>query len=75
MGKLRHRQHGGPFLRFVQGEQPEIGFQFLIHLLHFSISWRVICCGQCEVILEKSCQFSGKGRGELGSAIRYDLGV
>ena len=60
-----------PFPRVVGTEDPEIGFDLLIGLFGLSVCLRVICGGELDVIVEESCQFSGKGGCELWASVGY----
>ena len=53
----------------------EVGLNFLVHTLSFSISLRVVGSREGEVISEDLSKFFCEGRGELRSAVRYDLFV
>ena len=52
VSEFHHREEGQPFFRLIQGEQPQVGFQFLIHSFGFSISLRMVGSGKSDVILE-----------------------
>ena len=55
MVKLSGREEVSPFLRIVGAEDAKICFNFLIGLLSLSICLGVICSGEFDIILEKSC--------------------
>ena len=43
--ELGHRDMVSPCFRVGTAEDAEVGFDFLVELLHFSIGLRVVCCG------------------------------
>ena len=75
MHKFCHREESGPFFGFIRSEQPEICFQFLVYPFCFSVSLRVIGCGEGDIILEEVGKFLCEGRGELWSSVGDYFGV
>ena len=75
MSEFHHGQEVGPLFRFVGGEQPQIGFQFLIYLFGLPIHLGMVCSGEGDIVLEEVGKFSGEGRGELRSPVRDHLGM
>ena len=69
VSKFCHREECGPFLRFVQGEQPKVSFQLLIYSFGFPISLGVIGSGKGDVVLKEMGKFLCEGRGELWSLV------
>ena len=67
MVKLSGGKEVRPFLRVVGA----ICFNLLIGSFCLSICLRVICGGEFDIIVEESCQFSGKCRRELRASVRY----
>ena len=70
-----HGKELGPIFGFIRSEQPEVCLQFLVYPFHFSVSLRVIGCGEADVVLEEAGKFLCEGRGKLWSPIRDHLGV
>ena len=60
-----------PFPRVVGAEDAEVCFNLLIGLFCLSIRLRVIRGGEFDIVVEESCQFSGKGRCELWASVGY----
>ena len=56
-----HGKELGPFLGFIQGEQPQVRFQFLIYPFRFPVSLRVVGSGEGDVISEEAGEFSCEG--------------
>ena len=71
MVKLSSGKQVRPFLRVVGAEDAEICFNLLIGLFCLSICLRVIRGGEFDIVVEESCQFSGKGGCELWASVRY----
>ena len=71
MVKLSGGKKVHPFLRVVGAEDAEVCFNLLIGLFCLSICLRVIRGGEFDIIVEESCQFSGKGRCELWASVGY----
>ena len=66
MMKLSSGEEVHPFLRVVGAEDAKVCFNLLIGSFGLSICLRVICGGKFDIVVEESCQFSSKCRGELG---------
>ena len=62
MMKLSSGKEVCPFLQVVGTENVEISFNLLVGLFSLSISLRVVCGGEFDIILEEVRQFSGEGR-------------
>ena len=60
-----------PFLGVIGAENTKICFNLLIGEFHLSVCLRVICGGEFDIIVEESCQLSGKCRHELRTSIGY----
>ena len=73
MSKFHHGDQGRPFFRLVQGEQPQVGFQFLVYPFCFPISLWMIGGGEGNIVLEEMGKFLGKGRDELWSSVQDNL--
>ena len=71
MVKLSGGKQVCPFPRVVGAEDAEVCFNLLIGSFCLSICLRVICSGEFDIIVEESCQFSGKCRHELRASVRY----
>ena len=71
MMKLSSGKKVRPFLRVVGAENAKICFNFLIGLFCLSVCLRVICGGEFDIVVEESCQFSGKCRHELRASVGY----
>ena len=71
MVKLSGGKEVHPFPRVVGTEDAEVCFNFLIGSFCLSIRLRVICSGEFDIVVEESCQFSGKGRCELWASVGY----
>ena len=71
MVKLSGGKEVHPFPRVVGAEDAKICFNLLIGSFCLSICLRVICGGEFDIIVEESCQFSGKCRCELRASVRY----
>ena len=71
MVKLSGRKQVCPFPRVVGAEDAEVCFNLLIGLFCLSICLRVIRGGEFDIVVEESCQFSGKGGCELWASVRY----
>ena len=71
MVKLSSGKKVRPFPRVVGTEDVEVCFNFLIGSFCLSIHLRVIRGGKFDVIVEESCQFSGKSGCELWASVRY----
>ena len=69
--KLSSGKEVHPFPRVVGAEDAKICFNLLISSFCLSICLRVICGGEFDIIVEESCQFSGKCRRELRASVRY----
>ena len=69
--KLSSGKEVRPFPRVVGAEDVEVCFNLLIGSFCLSIRLRVIRGGEFDIIVEESCQFSGKGRCELWASVRY----
>ena len=54
MVKLGSGEEVHPFLRIIGAEDVEVCFDLLIGLLSLSISLRVICSGELDVIMKVS---------------------
>ena len=65
MMKLSSEKKVCPFPRVIGTEDAKVCFSLLIGLFRLSISLRVICSGEFDIIVEESCQFSGEGGCEL----------
>ena len=59
----------------VFGEDAEIGFEFLIYLLRFTIGLGMVGGREGDVVFQKLGKFSCESRGELGSFVGDDLVV
>ena len=70
MMKLSSGKENCPFPRVVGTENAEISFDLLIGSFCLSIGLRVVCGGEFDIILEKACKFSGKGRCKLWASVR-----
>ena len=55
MVKLNGGKEVCPFLRVVGAKDVMICFNFLIGLLSLSIRLRMICDGELDIVVEKSC--------------------
>ena len=71
MVKLSGGKQVHPFLRVVGAEDVEVCFNFLICSFCLSIRLRVIRGGEFDIVVEESCQFSGKGGCELWASVGY----
>ena len=71
MVKLSSGKKVRPFLRVVGTEDAEVCFNLLIGSFYLSICLRVIRGGEFDIVVEESCQFSGKGGCELWASVRY----
>ena len=71
MMKLSSGKEFRPFPRVVGTEDAEIGSNLLIGSFGLSVCLRVIYSGELDIIVEESCQFSGKGRCELWASVGY----
>ena len=71
MVKLSGGKQVRPFPRVVGAEDAEVCFNLLIGSFCLSIRLRVIRGGEFDIIVEESCQFSGKGRCELCASVGY----
>ena len=71
MVKLSSGEKVRPFPRVVGTEDAEVCFNFLIGSFCLSIHLRVIRSGEFDIIVEESCQFSGKGGCELWASVGY----
>ena len=69
MSEFCHGKELGPIFGFIRSEQSEVCLQFLVYPFGFSISLRVIGCGEGDVVLEEASEFSHKGRSKLWSSI------
>ena len=58
-----------PCFRVGTAEDAEVGFDFLVESLRFSIGLRVVSCRQGDFISEDASEFFHKVCGELGAAI------
>ena len=58
-----------PGSRVRAAEDPKIGFYFLVHMLSFPISLRMICGGEGKFMTQEFAQFFSKSGGELWSSI------
>ena len=56
---------------FVGTENVKICFNFLIGSFCLSVCLRVIHGGEFDIVVEESCQFSGKCRRKLRASVRY----
>ena len=70
--KFRHGKKFGPFRRLIFGKDPKVCFKLLVDPFRFAISLGVISGGEGDVVIEKTSEFSCKGRGKLGSLVRDD---
>ena len=66
------RKELGPLVGIASAEDTKVSFDFLIGSFGLSISLRVICSGESNIVFEDSVKFLGKRRGELGSSVRND---
>ena len=71
MVKLSGGKKVHPFPRVIGTEDAEVCFNLLICSFCLSIRLRVICSGEFDIIVEESCQFSGKGGCELWASVGY----
>ena len=71
MVKLSGGEEVRPFLRVIGTEDTKVCFNFLIGLFSLSIHLRIICGGELDIVVEELCQFSGEGKCELWTSIRY----
>ena len=62
-----------PESRVRSTEDPQIGFNFLVDLFHFSVRLRVVGSREGKVIVKKFPEFFGKGGGKLWTKIKDDL--
>ena len=62
----------GPLMGIAGAEDTEVGFDFLIGSFGLSISLRVVCGGESNVVFEDSGELLGKRRGELRSSVRNE---
>ena len=69
--KLSGGKEVRPFPRVVGTEDAKICFNLLIGSFCLSICLRVIHSGEFDIVVEESCKFSGKGRCELWTSVRY----
>ena len=67
--ELGHRDVVSPGFRVRATEDMEIGFDFLVESLRFSIGLGVVCCGQGDFISENASEFFCEVCGKLGAAI------
>ena len=58
-----------PFLWVVSTENVEISFDLLVGWFSLSISLRVVCGGEFDIVLEEARQFSGKGGCKLWASV------
>ena len=70
MLEFSERKELGPLMGITGAEDTEVGFDFLIGSLGLSISLRVVCSGESNVVFEDSGKLLGKRGSELGSSIR-----
>ena len=59
-----------PFSRIVGAKDVEISFKLLIGSLSLSISLRMVCSGEVNIIFEETSEFLSKGRGKLRASVR-----
>ena len=71
MVKLSSGKKVRPFPRVVGAEDAEVCFNLLIGSFCLSVRLRVIRSGEFDIVVEESCQFSGKGRCELWASVGY----
>ena len=71
MVKLSSREEVHPFPRVVSIEDAKVCLYLLVGSFCLSIRLRVICGGELDIIVEESCQFSGKCRCKLWTSVRY----
>ena len=71
MVKLSGGKQVCPFPRVVSAEDAEVCFNLLIGSFCLSIRLRVIRGGEFDIVVEESCQFSGKGGCELWASVGY----
>ena len=71
MVKLSGGKQVHPFPRVVGAEDAEVCFNLLIGSFCLSIRLRVIHGGEFDIVVEESCQFSGKGGCELWASVGY----
>ena len=55
MMKLSGGEEVCPLPRVVGTEDAEVGFNLLIGLFGLSVCLRVVCSGELDVVVEKSC--------------------
>ena len=72
MLEFRKRKELGPLMGVTGAEDTKVGFDFLIGSFGLSISLRMVCSGESNVIFEDSGKFFGERRGELGSSVRNE---
>ena len=71
MVKLSGGKQVRPFPRVVGAEDVEVCFNLLIGSFCLSIRLRVIRGEEFDIIVEESCQFSGKGGCKLWASVGY----
>ena len=71
MMKLSSGKEVCPSLQIVGTKDAEISFNLLVGPFGLSICLGMVCNGELDIVLEEVGQFSGKGRCELWSSVRY----
>ena len=64
--KLSSGEEVRPFLRVIGTEDVKICFNLLIGPFCLSICLRVICSGEFDIVVEKSCKFLWRRRKQIG---------
>ena len=73
VNELGHRDVVSPCFRVGTAEDAEVGFDFLVESLCFSVGLRVVYCGQGDFISEDASKFFCEVRSKLGAAVRDDF--